>query len=400
MRDYRHNDSVTSVNGIGAVVIGGDYQGLAVVRSMGQRGVPVFVVDDERSIARFSRYVTCSLRVPDLRSEEATMHALLRSAQRFGLEGWVIFPTRDENVAAIARNRETLTERFRVPTPAWDVVRWAWDKRNTYRLAASLEIAHPRTWYSDTPIELDRIDADPPFVIKPAVKSRFLQATKAKAWRADSHEELRVLTERAGRIAGPEGFVIQELIPGDGRNQFAYCSFFKDGRAVGTMVACRRRQHPPEFGRSSTFVETTEEPSLESSSERFLAAIDYYGLVEIEYKWDPRSGEYKLLDFNARTWGYHSLGRRAGVDFPYLLFCDQVGRETPTCRASAGVTWMRLVTDLPTAALEISAGRLNVRGWLRSLRNLDTEAVFSREDPLPTLAEIGLLPYLYSKRGF
>jgi predicted ATP-grasp superfamily ATP-dependent carboligase len=61
---------------------------------------------------------------------------------------------------------------------------------------------------------------------------------------------------------------------------------------------------------------------------------------------------------------------------------------------------MRLVTDLPTAALEISAGRLNVRGWLRSLRNLDTEAVFSREDPLPTLAEIGLLPYLYSKRGF
>ena len=37
----------------------------------------------------------------------------------------------------------------------------------------------------------------------------------------------------------------------------------------------------------------------------------------------------KLLDVNARTWGYHSLGQRAGVDFPYLLYADQIGRRFP-----------------------------------------------------------------------
>jgi hypothetical protein len=41
-----------------------------------------------------------------------------------------------------------------------------------------------------------------------------------------------------------------------------------------------------------------------------------------------------------------------------------------------------------------------VRGWLRSLRSLNVEATFSRDDPLPMLAELALVPYLFAKRGF
>jgi D-aspartate ligase len=55
---------------IGAVVIGGDYQGLGIVRSLGRRGVPVGVLDDERSIARFSRYTAWNVRVPSLRGAD------------------------------------------------------------------------------------------------------------------------------------------------------------------------------------------------------------------------------------------------------------------------------------------------------------------------------------------
>ena len=43
-------------------------------------------------------------------------------------------------MATLSRHRDELAEFFRVPTPAWDVVRWAWDKRNTYRLAEELGI--------------------------------------------------------------------------------------------------------------------------------------------------------------------------------------------------------------------------------------------------------------------
>ncbi|HEV2928721.1 MAG TPA: ATP-grasp domain-containing protein, partial [Propionibacteriaceae bacterium] len=161
-----------------------------------------------------------------------------------------------------------------------------------------------------------------------------------------------------------------------------------------------RRQHPPEFGRASTFVETTDLPLLETLSERFLQAIGYYGLVEIEYKLDPRDGRYKLLDVNARAWGYHSLGQRAGVDFPFLLFADQLGEQVAPCRARAGVRWVRLVTDLPTAAYQLAHAQLDWWRYLRSLAGFDVEAVFSLEDPFPAVAEVALIPYLSRKRGF
>lgn len=385
---------------IGAVVIGGDYQGLGIVRSLGRRNVPVCVIDDESSIARFSRYTTHAVPVGSLRDERQTVETVLEIGHRLGLHGWVIYPTREETVAALARYRSELTEFFRVPTAHWDTIQWAWDKRNTYRLASELGIPTPRTWYPQRAEDLDEIDADPPFAIKPAIKENFIYATKAKAWRANNRAELRELFLLAAGHVGPGEVMIQDLIPGDGSQQFGFCAFFKEDEAIGSMVVRRNRQHPPEFGRASTFVETVEFPLLETLSTRFLRAINYYGLVELEYKVDPRDGQCKLLDVNARTWGYHTLGLGAGVDFPYLLFADQVGESVQSCRGRAGVSWIRLITDVPTGILEMLRGRQSLRAYLGSLRRFDVESVFSRDDPFPGLMELALLPYLSIKRGF
>ena len=385
----------------GAVVISGDYQGLGIVRSLGRRGVDVLVVDDELSIARHSRYATAAIRVPELREEEATVETLLELGERYGLEGWVVFPTREATVAALSRYRERLTPRFRIPTPAWEVVKWAWDKRNTYEIAAELGIATPRTWLVGSAEELDAIDGEPPFAVKPAIKERFLYATGDKAWRADTRAELDARFRAAADLVGAGEVIVQELIPGSGETQLAYCAFFRDGRASASMVVRRLRQHPPLFGRASTFVETIEHPELEQVSERFLRRIGYYGLVELEYKHDVRDGQTKLLDVNARTWGYHSLGQRAGVDFPYLLYADQLSLPAPDgLRAPPGVSWIRLATDVPTAAALLARGALDWRAYVRSLRVANVESVFSRDDPLPGLAELALLPYLAVKRGF
>lgn len=385
---------------VGAVVIGGDYQGLGIVRSLGRKNIPVCVIDDEVSIARYSKYTTHSVGVSSLREERKTIDLILDAGRRLNLNGWVIYPTRDETVAALARYRPELIDYFRVPTPAWDTIQWVWDKRNTYRLANELGIPTPRTWYPRHVKDLDLIAAEPPFAVKPAIKEHFIYATKAKAWRANSRTELRSRFEEAAAQVEDGEVMVQELIPGDGRQQFAYCAFFKEGRSVGSMVTRRNRQHPPEFGRASTFVETIEAPLLEVLSERFLQTINYYGLAELEYKLDPRDGVYKLLDVNGRTWGYHTLGLGAGVDFPYMLFADQVGAAIQPRRGRPGVRWVRLVTDVPTAVLEILGGRQNLRDYVGSLKRFDVESVFSKEDPLPGLVELALLPYLSVKRGF
>jgi D-aspartate ligase len=386
---------------VGAVVVGGDYQGLGIVRSLGRHGVPVCVVDDERSISRFSRYCTKFATLPDLRDDRKTVDGLLDLGCRLNLQGWVLYPTRDELVAAFSRNRLELGKMFRVPTGEWDSVRWAWDKRNTYHLAEELEIPIPRTWYLDDSDQLSKLDSiSPPFAIKPAIKEHFVYATKAKAWCANSHEELRMLFAKAVELVGPGEVMVQEVIPGGGSQQFAYCAFFSNSVALGSMVARRKRQHPPQFGRSSTHVETIDVPILEELSQRFLRAINYYGLVELEFKLDPRDSRYKLLDVNARTWGYHSLGAAAGVDFSYMLYADQAGIPFRSSVGQPGIGWVRMTTDLPVAFLEILTGNLNWQAYVRSLRACSVDAVFSCADPLPGLAEILLIPYLAMKRGF
>src|SRR5208283_3766052 len=386
---------------VGAVVVGGDYQGLGIVRSLGRRGVPVCVIDDEHSISRYSRYCTHFVKLAELREEAATVESVLKVAEALKLQGWVLFPTREEHVAAFSRHRSELSKVLRVPTPPWEIVQWAWDKRNTYRLAQELGIPTPITKYlsgKDQASELDGLT--PPFAIKPAIKEHFIYATKAKAWCANNHAELKSLFQKAAELVGPGEVIVQELIPGGGMQQYSYCAFFANGQAIGKMVARRRRQHPLQFGRASTYVETVDIPLLEELSERFLRAINYYGLVEVEYKLDSRDSQYKLLDVNARTWGYHSLGTRAGVDFSYMLYADQVGLPVPPCKSNSGIGWIRMTTDLPAAFMGLMAGELDLKSYFQSLRNCAEEAVFSGEDPLPGVAEILLVPYLAVKRGF
>ena len=79
-------------------------------------GIPICVIDDQHSVSQFSKYVTRVVRVKDLRDEHKTVESVLEVGQRYGLKGWVLFPTRDETVAAFSRHRDRLAEFFRVTT--------------------------------------------------------------------------------------------------------------------------------------------------------------------------------------------------------------------------------------------------------------------------------------------
>ena len=384
--------------GIGALVIGGDHPGLAIARSLGKRGIPVYILDDQHCISVYSKYATRVVRTEDLRDPEKTVDAVLEVGERYGLRDWVLFPTRDETVMAFSKHLDRLSEFFRVTTPKWETTRWAWDKNNTYKLAEELSIPAPRTWNVASAEELPELYPKLPLAIKPAIKENFFYATGAKAWRADTPEQLQNLFHSAAKQIPCNEIMIQEIIPGDGDSQLSYCAFFRDGGAHSSLVATRKRQHPREFGRAATYVETTELPEVEEFGQRFLKAIDFYGIVELEFKRDARDGQLKLLDVNARAWGFHALGPAAGVDFPYLLFADQMGYPIERARARAGVGWLRLVTDIPVALRDILSGYMSPTKYFQSLRRTKVESVFSSSDPLPSALEFALFPYFVAKK--
>jgi predicted ATP-grasp superfamily ATP-dependent carboligase len=336
--------------------------------------------------------------VSDLRDPNKTADSVLEIGHRYGLQDWVLFPTRDETVMAFSLHRERLADFFRVTTPEWESTRHVWDKYNTYKLAEKLGIPSPRTWKVGSRTELQSLYCNLPLAIKPAIKENFFYATGAKAWRADTPDQLNALFDAAAGNIKLSEIMMQEIIPGDGNCQLSYCAFFRDGSPHSVLTAKRLRQHPREFGRAATYVETADLPEIEELSQRFLRAINFYGLVEVEFKQDPRDGQYKLLDVNARAWGFHGLGQAAGVDFPYLLFADQLGRPSEPRRGRAGVGWLRLLTDVPTSLSEMIRGYLSLSSYIQSIRRTETESVFSWKDPLPSFAEFALLPYFLKRK--
>jgi predicted ATP-grasp superfamily ATP-dependent carboligase len=106
----------------------------------------------------------------------------------------------------------------------------------------------------------------------------------------------------------------------------------------------------------------------------------------------------KVLDINPRVWGWHTLSRRAGVDFPYLLWLLARGEPVPNLRGHAGERWVYWTGDLRIAIEEVLAGRLSLRDYLRSLRGPLESAIFSWEDPIPGILDLPLFAYAAGKR--
>jgi D-aspartate ligase len=377
------------VSAPGAIVMGADYRGLGVVRSLGRRGVPVCVLRQPgENLAAVSRYAARKIARPD--GDDDAQVAFL---QGLGLDGWALFPTTDNDAGLVGRRHDELARTFTLTSPPWETVRWAYDKRLTFRLAEEAGIDQPRTAFDphDPAIEF-------PAILKPAVKEGFNRLTVAKAWRVDSRAELFARWQEASSLVDPEILMVQELVPGGGETQFSYAALAVDGKPLAALTARRTRQYPADFGRASTYVETVDAPDLVEPSLRLLERIAFTGLVEVEFKRDPRDGRFKLLDVNPRVWGWHSLCGAAGVDFSWLLWRLVNGEEVPATAARAGVRWMRLTTDTPTALREVLRGRLGLGTYLRSLKRPRESAIFAADDPLPGLIEVPLLARLAIKR--
>jgi predicted ATP-grasp superfamily ATP-dependent carboligase len=384
----------------GALVIGGNLNGLSIARSLGRHGVPVWVTTPSNvKLASFSRYTLRTLPWPDGDSEAQAAY-LLELAERYRLDQWVLFPTSDESAALLSKFHAALSRRFRVSTPTWDVLRWAYDKRLTYRLAAEERVDFPSTIYPATEADLEAARCSFPAVLKPATHATMNRFTADKAWPVANREELLARYRQARELIPPDLILVQERIPGGGESQFSYAALCCGGQPIASLTARRTRQYPIDFGYSSSFVETLDIPEIVAPSRRLLAAIRYTGIVEVEYKLDARNGRYKLLDINPRLWTWSPLGGRAGIDFPYLLWQMMVGGPVTKLTGRTGVRWVRMSTDVPAAIHEMLRGRLSLGAYLRSLRSPVEFALMAADDPLPGLLDLPLFVYKHFHNGY
>jgi D-aspartate ligase len=370
----------------GALVFGGGHSGLGIVRSLGRHGIRVWTLPAENSLMGVSRFSQRSLGWAGFPPEEQ-VHYLLSLANRHGLDGWTLFPTSNESAALIARHSETLGKHFRLAAPPWEVFQWAYDKRRTYQLAKELGIYFPWTRIPANREELVSLDCPFPVILKPALEESQVAFSLIKVLRANNRQELLAKYDTARAVIPAELILIQELIPGWRDEQYSFAAVCRDGKVIAWMTARRTRRYPPDFG-IGCLVETVAQPAIKEPACRFLAAMGLTGMVEMDWVGDPTTQRFYLLDVNARPWAWHSAGRRAGIDFPYLLWRMAHGLSVDEQQGRAGFRWVHLIPDLEGAFSQLRRGELNLAHYLWSLRPPLSSAVFALDDPLPALLEV------------
>lgn len=386
----------------GVLLIGGDFQAVGVMRALASEGIPCFLLAPERGIAVHSRHARRQARKYDLLDDPYAVTYLKSLAERERLEGWVVFCVNDETIAFLAKRHAELSQTFVLAVPPWEIAQNFYEKDKAYALAESCGISIPRQYKAD---QLESIiEANPvyPLVLKPSFKKNYYEKTGNKAIRVNSEAELRREYAAMRKLIPSSQIVVQEMITGGTQNLFSYATLFDGERIVSGLAAARLRQHPMDFGHATTYAEQRDNPTLEQLATKFLQALKYKGVAEIEFMLDERSGNYKFIEMNGRFWGWHVLTQVAGLNFPadlfHLMLGHEIKRPNPTVKDAR---WMRMITDVPTVMREVVLGRMSIRReYLPTLTARKGFAVWSWTDPLPSVVEILMAPYLWLKKGF
>lgn len=386
-----------------ALILGGHVQGLGIVRNLGKRGVPVYVMDETRMcIARYSKYCQSFLHFPDMKKESELVDYLERLATDEAFRGSVLFPTHDGVVATLAKNRDRLKEYFEVATPAWPITRIAYDKKLSYELALECQVPAPQTLFPQDIDDAQNLctEIGYPLLIKPAVMHTFYSKLKVKVIKVENEGQLTDAYQKVCQVIPTSEIMIQELIPGPPKHIHSFCSFFKQDKVWASFSNRHLRRIPMDFGKVATTVELIDNSLLEDRSSRLLSKLGYYGISEVEFKLDPRDGVLKFLEINPRSWKQMSLGNLLNIDLAYLLYQDMtgVGIQQPMKKVSHSGRWVDLVPDLAVSIQEILRGRMKSRDYIHSLRQPIEFAVLSRDDPIPFLMMVIMLPILWYLR--
>lgn len=354
---------------------------LAVVRSLGARGIPVWTSDATPSaLAGSSRYSARYLPSPSPEREpEPFMDWLVEVVRREGIT--YLQPVTEVSSQLILLHRERLPKHCVLPFGELDQVLALADKGHLVEQALTAGVRFPATRQLADGAALDPATIDTyPVVLKPRLSrvflgDRWLNTTVAIA--REEGELRQLLTERTEFREHP--FLLQEYIPGRGAGIFA---LYDHGRPVTFFAHRRLREKPPQGGVSVLCESAALEPTALEAATRLLDHTRWHGVAMVEFRISP-DGTPWLMEVNTRFWGSLQLAIDAGVDFPWLLYQLSLGAPAlPPASYHRGRRLRWWLGDVDRLYLVLRDGNRPLRERLGQL------ARFLLPDPLRTRHEI------------
>lgn len=303
-----------------------DRKSLAAVRSLAAAGVRVHVASDTpRSAPWWSRYVRRRWLCPSpVTCREDFLDWLQETRRREALDA--VLPTSDYTVHALVIGRASGATEPGDPVPTTEALRVAHDKFACLELARELGLAIPQTWLVEDPAQPppELAQAPLPCVVKwrsgaggegmhfPTTPAQLAQALADAPCTSDS-------------VFRPDQRLVQERIDGPVHDA---CFLFDHGKSQAVFTQRRLAMSPLMGGVGIRNVSTHQAEPAELGA-RLLTALGWHGPAMVEFRQDQRTGEFVLMEINARFWGTLELAVRAGMNFPWWTALLGAGRQLP-----------------------------------------------------------------------
>jgi D-aspartate ligase len=360
---------------------------LAIARSAGRLGIPVFSVrHSRREPATSSRYLRDGLELsPDL-PDLGWVQALLELRSELGRA--ILLPIDDLAAVLVSDHQDALAESFLLPAAPPGVQRRLASKRELWRLCKELGLPSPDSSFPVNENDLvEQAEARGyPVVLKraePWLPPRDPNAPSVTIVR--SREVLLREYARMESDVAPQ-VMLQEYIPGDSDSIWMFNGYVGvAGECQCAFTGRKLRQRGPRTGPTTLGV-CAANPEVSELAQRLLRELGYRGIVDMGFRYDARDGSYRLLDVNPRLGStFRLFTADNGIDVVRALHLDLTGRPVPASVTPSGRKWLDERSDAAATVRLMQEGSLRPKGYLRSLRGVREAAWWAADDPLPFL---------------
>jgi predicted ATP-grasp superfamily ATP-dependent carboligase len=381
---------------------------LAVIRSLGKRGIKVLAADTTKFNAGFlSKYCTQKVIYPSpIEDKEKFVKSLLRLVKNTRLD--LLMPITDFTMIPILEQKEEFEQYVKVAAPPYEVAMKAYDKFQTISIAEKCGVPHPKTFLIDDVKTLREVasELNYPVVIKPRMKV-FWNDRKAVMIKVtpinyayNKEDLLFKYKSLMGKLKGKvpsDFFLLQEYAKGIGVGVEVLMDYSSD--LIALFMHKRLREYPVTGGASTLRVSIWNRRLVEYSI-KLLKEMKWQGVAMVEFKLNEENEDANLMEVNGRFWGSLPLAINAGVDFPYLLYKMIVEKDTFTVKGyKLGLTERWLIPgDLLWLldSLLLSNGNSKFIALKKFLFSpFMPDDIISSDDFMPTIgASVNILHYL------
>ncbi|MEQ9395865.1 arsenate reductase/protein-tyrosine-phosphatase family protein [Haliea sp.] len=381
---------------------------LTIARSLRARHYIVDVASARKApLAAYSNAINAHFQYPDpLLGEAAFLEWLQQHLQNARYD--LVIPVTERSLVPLTRHRHQF-DHTRLAMADEESLRLVLDKAATFKLAERLGVSTPQSLHISSIGELQALlpQLRFPVVVKPShsVSGGAAGYSKRNVSYADNEAELN---QQCGACLQHSPVILQSYFRGLGAGVELIA---QQGEILYAFQHLRLHEIPLTGGGSSFRTSTELEPALLDAASRLIREILWNGVAMVEFKWDPATNEYCLMEINGRFWGSLPLAVAAGADFPAmqaeLSLTGGLGDYPPYRRGvycrnlSSDVMWHEMVlrshSDQITQVPSPGKVLRDLSKVLSPRHHFDTQCL---SDPLPGLIEIKRLIASYGSRLF